>query len=62
LDWFILDQVILGATKTGQDSRNLARMAVPLAELPETIPALTVNRLCSSGLWTLLLGKTFASH
>jgi acetyl-CoA acyltransferase len=46
-----LDQVIFGATnQAGEDNRNVARMAVLLAGLPYEIPAVTVNRLCGSGL------------
>ena len=51
LDWAALDEVILGcANQAGEDNRNVARMAVLLAGLPESIPAVTVNRLCASGL------------
>ena len=46
-----LDQVIFGATnQAGEDNRNVARMAVLLAGLPYEVPAVTVNRLCGSGL------------
>src|SRR5512140_300735 len=46
-----LDQVIFGATnQAGEDNRNVARMAVLLAGLPYELPAVTVNRLCGSGL------------
>jgi acetyl-CoA acyltransferase len=46
-----LDQVVFGATnQAGEDNRNVARMAVLLAGLPYEIPAVTVNRLCGSGL------------
>ncbi len=51
LDWAALDEVILGcANQSGEDNRNVARMASLLAGLPENIPAVTVNRLCASGL------------
>ena len=51
LDWSTIDDVILGcANQAGEDNRNLARMAVLLAGLPETVPGTTVNRLCGSGL------------
>jgi 3-oxoadipyl-CoA thiolase len=51
LDWSALDEVILGcANQAGEDNRNVARMAVLLSGLPETVPAVTVNRLCASGL------------
>jgi 3-oxoadipyl-CoA thiolase len=46
-----VEDVVLGcANQGGEDSRNVARMAVLLAGLPEAVPALTVNRLCASGL------------
>jgi 3-oxoadipyl-CoA thiolase len=51
LDWAALDEVILGcANQSGEDNRNVARMATLLAGLPASVPALTVNRLCASGL------------
>ncbi|MGH9074596.1 MAG: beta-ketoacyl synthase N-terminal-like domain-containing protein, partial [Acidimicrobiales bacterium] len=46
-----VDEVVLGAAnQAGEDNRNVARMAVLLAGLPEAIPAYTVNRLCGSSL------------
>ncbi|MGN6425410.1 MAG: thiolase family protein [Leifsonia sp.] len=46
-----LDEVVLGAAnQAGEDNRNVARMAVLLAGLPDAVPAVTVNRLCASGL------------
>jgi 3-oxoadipyl-CoA thiolase len=46
-----LDQVVFGATnQAGEDNRNVARMAALLAGLPYEVPAVTVNRLCGSGL------------
>jgi 3-oxoadipyl-CoA thiolase len=51
LDWSALDDVYYGcANQAGEDNRNVARMAALLAGLPETIPGITVNRLCASGL------------
>jgi len=51
VDWAQVDDVILGcANQSGEDNRNVARMAVLLAGLPETVPGVTVNRLCASGL------------
>ncbi|MGH8060639.1 MAG: 3-oxoadipyl-CoA thiolase [Pseudoxanthomonas sp.] len=51
LDWSALDEVILGcANQSGEDNRNVARMATLLSGLPESVPAVTVNRLCASGL------------
>jgi 3-oxoadipyl-CoA thiolase len=52
-----VDEVVLGcANQAGEDNRNVARMAVLLSRLPETVPALTVNRLCASGLDAVILG------
>ncbi|WP_309665532.1 acetyl-CoA C-acyltransferase [Tabrizicola sp.] len=51
------DEVIFGcANQAGEDNRNVARMAVLLSRLPETVPALTVNRLCASGLDAVIAG------
>jgi len=51
VDWAALDEVILGcANQAGEDNRNVARMAALLAGLPVSVPAVTVNRLCASGL------------
>ena len=51
VDWAAVDDAILGcANQAGEDNRNVARMAVLLAGLPETVPGTTVNRLCGSGL------------
>src|SRR6187402_3837128 len=51
LDWSALDEVILGcANQAGEDNRNLARMAVLLAGLPDSSGGVTLNRLCGSGL------------
>src|SRR6202451_2885902 len=51
VDWAALDEVVLGcANQAGEDNRNVARMALLLAGLPATVPGVTVNRLCGSGL------------
>jgi 3-oxoadipyl-CoA thiolase len=51
LDPAQIEEVYLGcANQAGEDNRNVARMAVLLAGLPEQIPGVTVNRLCASGL------------
>ena len=51
VDWGMVDEVVLGcANQAGEDNRNVARMATLLSGLPETVPAVTVNRLCASGL------------
>ena len=51
VDWDAVDDTIMGcANQAGEDNRNVARMAVLLAGLPQSIPGTTVNRLCGSGL------------
>ena len=50
-DWGALDEVSYGcANQAGEDNRNVARMALLLAGLPDSVPGMTVNRLCASGL------------
>ena len=51
IDPAAIDEVVLGcANQSGEDNRNVARMAVLLAGMPVSVPAVTVNRLCASGL------------
>ncbi|TPI64909.1 3-oxoadipyl-CoA thiolase [Mesorhizobium sp. B3-1-3] len=51
VDWAAVDDVIYGcANQAGEDNRNVARMALLLAGLPQDIPGSTVNRLCGSGM------------
>ncbi|MES2750324.1 MAG: 3-oxoadipyl-CoA thiolase [Pseudomonadota bacterium] len=51
VDWAAIEEVSFGcANQAGEDNRNVARMALLLAGLPETVPGMTVNRLCASGL------------
>jgi 3-oxoadipyl-CoA thiolase len=51
IDWSALDEVVLGcANQAGEDNRNVARMALLLAGIPDSVPGVTVNRLCASGL------------
>ena len=51
IDPALIDEVILGgANQAGEDNRNVARMSVLLAGLPDSVPGVTVNRLCASGL------------
>jgi len=51
VDWNAVDDVILGcANQAGEDNRNVARMAVLLAGLPQTVPGTTLNRLCGSSM------------
>src|SRR3982751_4755291 len=51
VDWAAVDDVVFGcANQAGEDNRNVARMALLLAGLPQEIPGSTVNRLCGSSL------------
>jgi len=51
VDWAALDDLIYGCVnQAGEDNRNVARMALLLAGLPQTVPGVTVNRLCGSSL------------
>lgn len=51
LDWAAVEDVVFGcANQAGEDNRNVARMALLLAGLPDSIPGSTVNRLCGSGM------------
>jgi 3-oxoadipyl-CoA thiolase len=50
-DWEQLDDVTLGcANQAGEDNRNVGRMALLLAGIPQSVPGSTVNRLCASGM------------
>jgi len=56
IDPALIDEVILGgANQAGEDNRNVARMSVLLAGLPDHVPGITVNRLCASGLSAITL-------
>lgn len=51
VDWSAVDDLIMGcANQSGEDNRNVARMAALLAGLPQKVPGVTLNRLCGSGL------------
>ena len=51
VDWAAVDDVVYGcANQAGEDNRNVGRMALLLAGLPETVPGSTVNRLCGSSM------------
>ena len=51
VDWNALDEVMFGcANQAGEDNRNVARMALLLAGMPESVPGTTINRLCASGM------------
>jgi 3-oxoadipyl-CoA thiolase len=55
LDPAAIEDVIAGAAnQAGEDNRNVARMAALLADLPNTVPGVTVNRLCASGLQAVI--------
>jgi 3-oxoadipyl-CoA thiolase len=55
LDKAAVEDVIMGAAnQAGEDNRNVARMAALLAGLPITVPGTTVNRLCGSGLQSIM--------
>lgn len=51
VDWSAVDDVYFGcANQAGEDNRNVARMSLLLAGLPDCVPGATINRLCGSGL------------
>ncbi|MGX5202152.1 3-oxoadipyl-CoA thiolase [Aliikangiella sp. IMCC44632] len=51
VEWDSIDDVYYGcANQAGEDNRNVARMSGLLAGLPQTVPAVTINRLCGSGM------------
>ncbi|MCG2623092.1 acetyl-CoA C-acyltransferase [Arthrobacter sp. I2-34] len=59
IDPAVVDEVILGnANGAGEENRNVARMAWLLAGYPDSVPGITVNRLCASGLSAVIM----ASH
>ena len=50
-DWSLVDDLIFGcANQAGDDNRNVARMSLLLAGLPQSVPGATINRLCGSGM------------
>ncbi|SNZ07167.1 3-oxoadipyl-CoA thiolase [Cohaesibacter gelatinilyticus] len=56
VDWEAIDDVILGnANQAGEDNRNVARMAVLLSGMPQSVPGTTVNRLCGSGMDAIMM-------
>ncbi|MBB3772771.1 acetyl-CoA acyltransferase [Angulomicrobium tetraedrale] len=55
VDWSAVDDVLFGcANQAGEDNRNVARMSLLLAGLPESVPGSTINRLCGSGMDALI--------
>ena len=58
LDWTAVDEVVYGAAnQAGEDNRNIARMALLLAGLPQTVPGITLNRLCASGMEAVIVAS-----
>ena len=58
IDWSGVDDLILGcANQAGEDNRNVARMAALLAGLGENVPGTTVNRLCGSGMDSIIMAS-----
>ena len=56
LDPSAVDEVIIGnANGAGEENRNVARMSWLLAGFPDTVPGITVNRLCASGMSSIAL-------
>ena len=54
LDPAAIDEVVMGcANQAGEDNRNVARMAALLAGFPDSVPGVTVNRLCGSGMQSI---------
>jgi acetyl-CoA acyltransferase len=57
VDWSAVDDVIYGcANQAGEDNRNVGRMALLLAGLPDVVPGATINRLCGSSLDAIATG------
>jgi len=55
IDWSAVDDVLFGcANQAGEDNRNVARMSLLLAGLPQGTPGSTINRLCGSGMDALM--------
>ena len=57
VNWDAVDDVIIGcANQAGEDNRNVARMAVLLSGLPQSVAGTTINRLCGSGMDAIIYG------
>lgn len=55
IDFKLIEDVLLGCTnQAGEDNRNIARMALLLAGLPVDIGGVTINRLCASGMQSVI--------
>ena len=62
MDWTAVDEVIYGAAnQAGEDNRNIARMALLLAGLPQSVPGLTIYRLCACLLYTSPSPRDYAA-
>lgn len=62
IDPTLVDEVILGnANGAGEENRNVARMAWKLAGFPDTVPGITVNRLCASGMSAISLATAMVN-
>ena len=58
IDPSLVDEVILGnANGAGEENRNVARMAWLLNGYPDTVPGITVNRLCASGMSAITIAS-----
>ncbi len=56
VDWEAVDELVFGcANQAGEDNRNVARMSLLLAGLPQSVPAATINRLCGSGMDAIII-------
>ncbi|NVK28608.1 MAG: 3-oxoadipyl-CoA thiolase [Flavobacteriia bacterium] len=63
MDPSAIDDVILGcANQAGEDNRNIARMALLLADLPWSVPGETINRLCASGMSAAVQASRAIAH
>src|ERR1700688_3245505 len=63
VDWSKLDEVFYGcANQAGEDNRNVARMALLLAGLPASVPGVTVNSLCASGMEAVSVAARTIAH
>ena len=62
-DWESIDEVYYGCVnQAGEDNRNVARMALLLADLPMSVPGVTVNRLCASSMEAVAVAARAHRH
>ena len=63
VDWGAVDDVVYGcANQAGEDNRNVARMALLLAGIPQEVPGATVNRLCGSSMDAISVAARAIKH